>query len=341
MKQRNANYDLMRCLAMIMVIMVHVPSKPFSGHPVLSNAFLVLIFTCNSLFYMLSGVLNLSKTFDKKEDYLLYYKKKTVEIVLPYVVFTLLLTLWGFVRVRKSFTLGSFLGEFYRDIMGENASGHLWFMYALMGMLLAAPFLAKMLQSLSDWALKLLLGLAIGWNIVGIYLTTDFGVTFAYTNWFLYGWIIHFVSGYAVYRLIPVDKEPKKLYIAAVAGFILNTACMCLFSDNFQYSTDLSPLFLVWGMGAWAFLARHPRIRNPRVAHVLQRIAKYSYLVYLVHFNVLYDIILPRIPSVPTAAGSFIFYTLATLFVSLFGCFFFDLLLISPAQRMLRKIMKI
>ena len=337
MKQRNANYDLMRSLAIILVIMVHAPIKPFAEHPVLINSLVVLIYTCNSLFFMLSGRLNLAKSFERKEDYILYYKKKTVEILLPYVICSALLTLWSMIQSGEPFSVGGYLNRFYRGLMGENASGHLWFMYSMIGMLLAAPFLAGMVQRLSDWALKLLLALALGWNVVSIFLTADVGVLFAYNNWFLSGWIIHFFAGYALYRLLPEDRESKALYAAAAAGFVLTVAGRCLIPDHFQYSLDLSPLFVLWGMGAWAFLSRHPRKMSPKAARVFRWVARYSFLVYMIHYTVLFDLVWKWIPSVKLATGSFLLHTFLTLVISLAAAFLLDRVLIHPLQCLCRK----
>lgn len=343
MKQRNAQYDLMRVLAMVLVVMVHVPYKPFSDSPVLTNLLVTVLHTCNSIFFMLSGRLNLAKTFEKREDYILYYKKKIAEILLPFLLCIALLTLWRLARSGEPFTLLMYLKQLYRGFMGENVPPHLWFMHALAGMLLAAPFLAGMVQRLSDWALKLLLGLALGWNAVSIYFAADLGISFAYNNWFLSGWIIHFFAGYALYRLLPnIGKTGRwRIYAAALAGLLLTAAGKTLLPDRFLYSMDLSPLFVFWGIGVFTFLSAHPAVRSPRAGRVLRFIAKYSFLVYLIHYTVLYDLVLEWIPSFSRAAFSFLGHTALALALSFAAAFLLDLVLIKPLQRLLRKLLKI
>lgn len=343
MKQRNAHYDLMRVLAVIMVVMVHVPIKPFSENPVLRNLLMTLISTCNSIFFMLSGRLNLAKTFEQPTDYILYYKKKIVEILLPFVLCSALLLLWSMLQSGEPFTVGTYFSRFYREFMSGNISPHLWFMYALIGMLLATPFLSGMVQHLSDWALKLLLGLALGWNVVSIYFTEDLGISFAYNNWFLSGWIIHFFAGYAMYRLLPtISKKGRKMILGvAIAGLVLTVAGKCLFPEHFLYSSDLSPLFVLWGIGVFVFFSDHPAIRSARFARFLQFAAKYSFVMYLIHYKILFDLVLIWIPEMSGATYSFLVHTLLTLLVSFAAAFLLTTFLIAPLQHLLRKILKI
>ena len=129
----------------------------------------------------------------------------------------------------------------------------------------------------------------------------------------------------------------EKASHTVTAGFVLTVAGRCLIPDHFQYSLDLSPLFVLWGMGAWAFLSRHPRKISPKVARVLRWVARYSFLVYMIHYTVLFDLVWKWIPSVKLATGSFLLHTCLTLVISLAAAFLLDRVLIYPLQCLCRK----
>ena len=90
MKTRLINFDLMRVLMCIFVIMIHITEKPFS-FPVRA-AYTSVFFLCNSIFYMLSGRFNLEHTFDSTGDCLNFYRKKFVSIYFPYILISFVST---------------------------------------------------------------------------------------------------------------------------------------------------------------------------------------------------------------------------------------------------------
>ena len=67
--KRNINLDLIRVIAMIFVVMVHVNPRPWQSIPVINIAMGVILISCNSFFYMLSGELNLIQKFCNQKDY--------------------------------------------------------------------------------------------------------------------------------------------------------------------------------------------------------------------------------------------------------------------------------
>ena len=88
---RDVRYDVIRVTAMLFVIAVHVNPKPFNAFPWFKDIFDYIIYTCNGMFFMLSGLFNMKREFRTKEDYAVYYKKKLISIFLPYVLMTFLL----------------------------------------------------------------------------------------------------------------------------------------------------------------------------------------------------------------------------------------------------------
>ncbi|WP_276627783.1 hypothetical protein, partial [Sharpea azabuensis] len=59
MSKRLIQFDILRVMAMIFVIAIHVSVRPFVTNPYMKNMWYVLFLVCNGLFYMLSGKFNL------------------------------------------------------------------------------------------------------------------------------------------------------------------------------------------------------------------------------------------------------------------------------------------
>ena len=87
-KKRLIQYDVIRVMAMLFVICVHVKLKPFASHRYISSGLYAVFFTCNGLFFMLSGKFNLSKKFDDVSKMKQFYIKNFKKIVIPFIVAT-------------------------------------------------------------------------------------------------------------------------------------------------------------------------------------------------------------------------------------------------------------
>ena len=179
-RERDVRYDVIRVVAMMFVIAVHVNPKPFNSIPWFKDVFDYIIYTCNGMFFMLSGLFNMKRDFSGKEDYKTYYQKKFISIFLPYVVMTFLLYGYDYYQSGRVFELRLYIEETINQFTALNSEQHLWFMYSMIGLLMSAPFLSKMLHAMSDWEVKLLFWLSIGWNAVSIYLINDLGWNFHY-----------------------------------------------------------------------------------------------------------------------------------------------------------------
>ena len=75
-RERDVRYDVIRVVAMMFVIAVHVNPKPFNSIPWFKDVFDYIIYTCNGMFFMLSGLFNMKRDFSSKEDYKIYYQKR-------------------------------------------------------------------------------------------------------------------------------------------------------------------------------------------------------------------------------------------------------------------------
>lgn len=210
-KKRDTQPDLVRVIAMIFVICVHLPID-FTANNIVLTVKEVLFLTCNGMFYMLSGKFNLrfEPGNDASLSYKNYYLKKIKGIIIPYLIYSIILYAYS---VRETyFVLGieGCIRGFAETFFNLNATSHIWFMYALIGMLVGAPFLAKMLKSLSDHEIEILVGIALAWNFINIIVVKNLlMIDSRYSGWFLNEWILYFILGLCCDR---VEKKNEISY---------------------------------------------------------------------------------------------------------------------------------
>lgn len=336
--KRDVNYDLMRVICMLFVIAIHVTQMPFSEDTLWGSACIILLFSCNNIFFFLSGRFNLNHTFECKEDYRKYYLKKLLTIVFPYLFVTCLRSAFKMYVVHTADVSGGpgvYLRYTYEGLMSANSSNHLWFMYPLIGMLLTAPFLAKLIQKLADWELNLLFAIGIIWNAVKVYLTADFDIGFSYNSWMLSGWMLSFFAGYYIYRNVNQENK-KKWYIWGIAGFGVSVLGQWLIPEHFKNATDYSVAFLIFTMALYIFIEKEVVIKNETVKQIIFFLARYSFLIYLVHGTVLSSIT-PRIVITNSVKWNYAGSILAAFMISLLLAMVIDTCILHPVQAFFKR----
>ncbi len=144
---REANWDLLRSLAMLFVVIVHTagylgPIGGFETATPVAKAALI----CDPVFFTMSGFFALRP---QKRSLKNYYLNKVSTILLPLMVYAIILYFYntGFYNM----SIGLFFG-FFADLL----AGRWWFIPALVPCLVAAPFLFKGLEALSDRQIAIL-----------------------------------------------------------------------------------------------------------------------------------------------------------------------------------------
>ncbi len=338
-RERDVRYDVIRVVAMTFVIAVHVNPKPFNSIPWFKDVFDYIVYTCNGMFFMLSGLFNMKRDFSDKEEYKTYYKKKVISIFLPYVIMTFLLYGYDFYQSGRAFELRLYIEETINQFTALNSEQHLWFMYSLIGLLMSAPFFSKMLHAMSDWEVKLLFWLSIGWNAVSIYLINDLGWNFHYGKWIMASWTIYFFLGYFHHRIIN-ESNRKIWYISGTAGFLITVLWQYILPVENHSATDFAPAYTFFVIGMYTFLLYEVKIPWNPVKKVIAFFAKHSFTVYLIHYLIL-EIIDQRFYMGHSAKVGFIL-TYAVCFVcSMLAAVIFDYVLEKLVQQPLKKIWKI
>ncbi|MEE3342643.1 MAG: acyltransferase [Bacilli bacterium] len=333
---RNIKLDLIRVISMFFVIMVHTLVKLFYSNNIFKITMESILFTCNGMFFMLSGYFNLDKKITSKEDYKKYYKNKLIKIIIPFIICSFFINTWNtYIIDHKTFDILRLLKEFYIKFMSGNISVHLWFMYPLTGCLLSAPFLGKLFQKLSNYELNLIFKISIFWNIVSIYLTKDLGINFSFNSWMLSSWSLFFFLGY-YYKKVINENNKNKLYILGIIGLIITIVCRKVFGSNFNNANDLSIFYVFFTVALFTFISNEIKINNKYFKNSIKYLAKYSFYVYLLHFNILNNIVLNIIKPSPSIF-KLLLVALITLIISLIISIFLDILIFKPLTEILQK----
>ncbi|WP_027203383.1 acyltransferase [Butyrivibrio fibrisolvens] len=341
--ERNITDDLIRIISIVFVIMIHTSGKPWENVPFFNAMITTIIYCSNSFFFMLSGKYNIGKHFNSLDDYIVYYKKKFIDIVLPYVLVSILLSVVKLLRNQDFGSSSNSVIVYYikvslYDLLIGNNTTHLWFMFCLMGFIISAPFLSKMMTNMSNTELHLLLGISLFWNFVTVFLFPFLDKAFSYSGWFLVGWITHFCLGYYIDRIVKT-RYGKLFCFLGVGALILNILGMTLAQDKFSHSTDLQPTFIVTCAGIMTFIQSKVVLQNEFVVKTVKFIAKYSFLIYMVHFNIVYDVT----PIITSSLPSWICYFSSVIVT--FGISFIIAILLSgiinPCKLFFRRVFKV
>ncbi len=162
-KVRESNFDLLRIFSAFAVVMTHV-----SGFFLQFNEMRVpegcrfptmLIVTMASFavpcFFMLSGAFILAD--ERNADYKYFYKKSFKNIGITSAIFCMLYVIYGIARLMAGvfifkkhgtdYVLPGLISVFKNIVVG-NPYYHLWYLFTLVGLYLAVPFVIRLAADL-------------------------------------------------------------------------------------------------------------------------------------------------------------------------------------------------
>lgn len=277
--------DLVRALAAVLVIIVHVTEPAVLILPAGSRLHLAAraislgALTCNLLFVLISGALLLSW---KEEPVGVFVRKRLMSVVLPLAVYACFYV--GLMCITQT-GAGTWIWYYLRMVAGGTLveAPHFWLVYVLAGLyLLVIPF-RYMLRNLPERMEKLLtvtILVLLAVRTASLWSGQPVGI-----SCFLGDWPGIFLLGYFLTRDWMRRYDPV-LVAGGVGAFVLAFWLQGCRPDYKGIVCNQSVLMAFMSMAVFVTALRMERWLAA-FARVLQVCSRYSYQVLLVHWFVL------------------------------------------------------
>ena len=313
-REKNYNMELLRVLACIMVVCIHVTNYYSRGYGEISHISYIFSIVINGicrvavpLFFMISGYFLLPEVMVIKKSI-----RRAFQIFVVLVLWSGIYYIWNLYYRKRDYD--------FALAFEEPVKKHLWFLYAILGMYIALPFLQCMIKKMPDllmryFALLWFLFMALDFVIAILDMEVTYEVPLVgsscYLGYFLMGFIIShtmkkveipgwlcFLGAFSCIAIIIVFTyictvntgvhiedffEYRNVFIASAAAFIFYDA-----SNNGKYEL------------------------SERVKRGISFVSKHSFTIYLCHVLFL-DIV--KLELYPRKISAFVGIPLFTIVI--------------------------
>ncbi|KGE15070.1 acyltransferase [Sphingobacterium deserti] len=243
------------------------------------------------LFVMISGALLLNK----REDITLFYKKRMSRILGPFVFWVVIYLIYHFYRNTNFEVLPlQRVMEISIDKLLHGPSAHLWFLYMIVGIYIAVPFLRILVAYATKREMLLLL---LFWLLSLIIMEKTY---YAYVPkidlTFFYGYAGYMILGH--YLAKEKVNIPTSLLVLLIIAIGMMNTCWTFYLS--QSSHSFSPAFYNYLglnnaiLAAVVFLLFKKLVTQP-LPFAIEQVDRLSFGIYLIHIIVL-NYVHPLIP---------------------------------------------
>ncbi len=295
-KKRETELDILRFLAMLCVIAMHVCSGPMKVIPTKSfdfiamNSLSTVITWCIPVFVMISGglFLNPQKEITIKRLFTKHIKHFAVVFLVWSVIYQIYYYLFGMLNGGEVLN--------WKGILYEVAVGpyHMWYLYMLTGVYLTIPILRKITESksITEYFIVIFLifsflqGYGVHIPIIGdavseIMDKTCLPIGAMYIGYFILGF---YIKNFNISR-----KIEYALYISAALILIINCSVFYVYVINdiegIWSVKYLMPNIVIESVAIYTFFVKRVGKINfsERTVRIFSRLSEYGFGVYLVH----------------------------------------------------------
>ena len=285
---RNANYDLLRIIATVAVIMIHVNWLYFGkSYEVYSSNIswviesLINIVTRFSVpcFVMISGAFNLNNAANAGIRY--FYKKTSYRIFLPFaavLVFEIITTILMNLLLHRDLDC-ELKGFFTYGIYNS------WYMYMLLGVYLLTPFIVKLKTHLSWNSYRICAAVLLAWAVISQSSSAQktaysIGVVVAYLGYYLTGDVIRS----EISKCTTESKKKIILCASIVSLFAVGITFWARATGINYYIEDwstnfFSPTIVLYSICVFCIFS----VISVKGGARLYRLSKQTYFIYLFH----------------------------------------------------------
>lgn len=292
--------DLMRLIACILVVLVHVSALSWEDVSVRSDEWQVMnAFDCLGImgvpmFIMLSGALMLRRESTHSVKKIL---GKTLRLFLVYHVWLLFYNFVTFVKEDYVFSFYNIKEHIVLPAMRGQGIYHLWFLPVLMVLSLLTPILKKAFADKKTCEYFLILYLILG-QLIPTALLFEFPYKYLLmdyynrTSWvMLTGYIGYFVAGHYIHSFVGTLTHLRRLLtVLVVIGCYAITVIVCSI-DSIQkgvpsviLNNPLTITDFIATLGIYVLIRDWCLLRNRKKAEKgVSGIAKLTFGIYLIH----------------------------------------------------------
>ena len=243
------------------------------------------------LFVMISGALLLNK----REDITLFYKKRMSRILGPFVFWVVIYLIYHFYRYTNFEILPlQRVVEISIDKLLHGPSAHLWFLYMIVGIYIAVPFLRILVAYATEREMLLLL---LFWLLSLVIMEKTYDAYVPKID-------LTFFSGYAGYMILGHYLASRQLSISTLPLVFLLIAVGIMNAWGTFYlsqsNNSFSPAFYNYLglnnaiLAAVVFLIFKKLVTQP-LPFAIEQVDRLSFGIYLIHIIVL-NYVHPLIP---------------------------------------------
>lgn len=281
-KEQLASYNLLKIMAIFMVVAVHmmhvVPLvgdgdiRAFRFH----EAVRTLLLTSNGLFFMTSGRF-LIEGYDGRMGR--FYRRRAVKIGLPVLAASLFYYVYVYGRNGMSLELWK---TFVKDLLQSQIQGYFWFVYALAGFYLAVPFLARMFAGMEKKEKCALLGISLAFFFVqNLYQIA--GLEMVFTSYPFYSWVFYCILGYLIDSLEMTGRQKGYWVLAGVCAFFVAVWEICFWEKENPALHNYSLTMILMTTGVYLLVTSFGKGIGERFSSLIQAVSGPSFYLYLMH----------------------------------------------------------
>lgn len=278
--KRNISLDLLRIYSCFCIIVLHASSFVIN-HQRIWSAYQTIVRPCLWVFALLSGYFILCKNIPNMKS---FYFKRVVTLIIPLLGYSALYQIinYGIQGLNPRIFVPAFLSN--------QIGGHFWYVYTLLGLYLASPFLKIMLDILNDNQLVFFIILVGFFTCMPDYLSfvkIEWAVDIIFSGVFFF----YYVLGYVLWRM-PTDKFQGIIICLGV----MNVFITYLFSSKNVLCDNLYTSSINMMIGSVFYFVLFSKIKIPHIdicKKIIIYVSNKTYGIYLIHILVL-DIINQR-----------------------------------------------
>lgn len=293
MRKRETELDILRLLAMLAVIWVHVGGMETGSLPTSDPNCQWLIFMKSIMTWEIPVYVMISGRFFLDPDREMPFTKivKAIErLALAFIV-------WNVVYQTYYILTDAYTGLNWKGILSQALIGpyHFWYLYMIVGLYLITPFLRKIAEDrkLSEYFIclfflfMLLIKYCVKLPFVGATIESMLG---SMGMKFVLGYSGYYVLGYYLRRYPLSDKWERTLYVCGAVLLLLgataNTICSVqegAYTERFTGYTNPNTIIVAAAMYT-LFTKRISNVQfSEKTTQRISKLSEYSFGVYLIH----------------------------------------------------------